>query len=102
MLLMKRITKGFSIPRTSSCEIITRGEIHDGDIVDVISPLFSSYDFTSKLTNISESFKIKVNFKNKESKYIKNNSVLVGTLVCEDNSLSELKLYIWNNWERGV
>lgn len=82
------------IPRTSRCVIVTQGEIHDGDIVEVLSPLFTSHNYTSKLVQISDSFKIMVQFKNKECKYIINNSTIEGTIVCEDNSLSSLELYV--------
>lgn len=43
------------IPKSSKCYITNRGDIHDGDIISVISPIFSSMDYSSRAVHLSES-----------------------------------------------
>lgn len=43
------------IPKSSKCYITNRGDIHDGDIISVISPIFSSMDYSSRAVQLSES-----------------------------------------------
>lgn len=56
MLLHNRSLKDMLVPKSSICYITTRGEIHDGDVISVISPVFSSMDYSSRAVHLSESF----------------------------------------------
>lgn len=43
------------IPKSSKCYITNRGVIKDGDVISVISPIFSSMDYSSRAVQLSES-----------------------------------------------
>jgi len=58
MLLQNRPIKDLLIPHSSRCYITNRGIINDGDIISVISPLFSSMDYSSRAVQLSESFDV--------------------------------------------
>lgn len=55
MLLHNRSLTDLLIPRSSKCYITNRGDIHDGDVISVISPIFSSMDYSSRAVQLSES-----------------------------------------------
>jgi len=85
MLLSKR-TDVFSIPHTSTCIIHTTGTIHDGDTIEISSPVFSSINFSTGAMNMSERFNVPIRILN-ESRSIENDGIITGTLVCDDNDV---------------
>lgn len=85
MLLSKR-TDIFSIPHTSTCIIHTNGTIHDGDTIEISSPVFSSINFSTGAMNMSERFNVPIRILN-ESRSIENDGNITGTLVCDDNDV---------------
>lgn len=81
----------FAVPHTSTCFIRTVGKIYDGDIVEVISPIFTSINFTSRMLNLSETFDIRIRITNDDG-FIENEKEYKGTLVCDDNDT--LHMYV--------
>lgn len=66
MLLHNRSLTDLLIPRSSKCYITNRGVIKDGDVISVISPIFSSMDYSSRAVQLSESFDVVFRTSNEE------------------------------------
>lgn len=79
----------FSIPLSSSCIIHTIGEIHDGDIVEITSPIFSSINYTSRAINMSDKISVPIKFMD-SNKYMDSEGNVKGTLMCDDNDISNM------------
>lgn len=58
MLLKNKQLRQILIPVSSKCYINNRGIIKDGDIISVMSPIFASINYTSKVTNLEDSFDV--------------------------------------------
>lgn len=86
MLLSGRVD-GLMIPETSSCIIHTTGEIKDGEIVSITSPVFTSYKFTSRDININDSFEVPIKVTNGIIINDAPDGSFIGTLVCFDNDV---------------
>lgn len=86
MLLQNR-DMTISIPHTSTCIIRTRDTIKDGDIVEIVSPVFSSVNYQSGSIELTELFKLPIRILN-ESRMIQNpQGDCKATLVCDDNDI---------------
>lgn len=81
----------FEVPHTSKCSIHTKGVINDGDVVTISSPVFGSIDFASRAINLSNTFTVIARVSDKS---ITNDSVLEGTLVCDDNNVFDMYVRI--------
>lgn len=82
------------IPHTSTCVIHTIGDINDGDVIEVSSPLFSSQVFTSYATVLSDKFEVVIRILNDE-KQISINDSINATLVCDDNDIFNMYVRIY-------
>jgi len=86
MLLQNR-QLSFKVPHTSTCIIKTRGHINDGDIVEIISPVFASANFQTGSITMTESFNFPIRILT-ESRSVENpNADMQATLVCDDNDV---------------
>ena len=85
-MLLSRRTDSFAIPHTSTCIIKTEGVIDNGDVVDVVSPVFASINFNSKAISMSETFKVPVRILNDERQII-SDGACYATLVCDDDDV---------------
>lgn len=84
----------FVIPHTSTCVIRTTGVLHNGDIVSVVSPVFTSTNFTSKDINMSNSFKVPLKLSNNTNCIDNTKGDLKATLVCDDNDIFNMYIKI--------
>lgn len=89
MLLTKNDMTAFHIPQRSKCTIATIGEIKDGDMVEIISPIFSSINFVKKEINTSSFLTVRVEMEGADSNRVisSDGNNIEGTLVCEDNDV---------------
>lgn len=86
MLLQNR-DMTIKVPHTSTCIIKTRGHINDGDIVEIISPVFASANFQTGSITMTESFNFPIRILT-ESRFVENpNADMQATLVCDDNDV---------------
>jgi len=58
MLLQNKGLRQVLIPVSSKCYINNRGLIKNGDIISVISPIFSSINYSSKAVNLDNTFEV--------------------------------------------
>lgn len=87
MLLSQR-GDSFSIPLTSTCIIHTKGLIHDGDVIEITSPIFASVNFQSRAIHMSDRINVIARIESDETKYLDpSKGGLRGTLVCKDNDI---------------
>lgn len=77
----------YHVPHTSTCIIHTTGDICDGDVVSVTSPVFSSINFVSGAINTSERFNVPIRVISHGGSVTNNQTdgSFKGTLVCDDN-----------------
>ena len=75
-----------TIPQSSTCIIKTEGELHEGDTVSVISPVFASTDFQSGSIVMTEAFDVPIHIDNEEHKIV-GDGQLEGILECQDNDV---------------
>lgn len=59
MLLQGKGLREVLIPLSSKCYINNRGVIRNGDIISVMSPIFSSINYSSGAINLDESFNVR-------------------------------------------
>jgi len=86
MLLQNR-QMSFKVPHTSTCIIKSRGHIEDGDIVEIVSPVFASANFQTGSITTTESFSAPIRILT-ESRCIENQDAnMQATLVCDDNDV---------------
>jgi hypothetical protein len=87
MLLQNRQLT-FKVPHTSTCIIRTRGHINDGDIVEVVSPVFASANFQTGSITMTETFNVPIRILT-ESRFIDNDDDVdtQASLVCDDNDI---------------
>lgn len=74
------------IPQASKCIIKTEGELRDGDIVSVISPVFASTDLQSGSIVMTEAFDVPIKIDNEEHKIVSDGN-LEGILESQDNDV---------------
>lgn len=87
-MLLSYHNEDFQIPHTSTCVIHTTGDIRDGDIITITSPIFTSTNYKSKAINMSDRFDVPVKLTgNKTSVHNSSDDTLYGTLVCNDNDV---------------
>ena len=58
MLLQNKALRAALIPLNSKCYINNRGLIKDGDIISVVSPIFSSINYSTKKIKLDDSFDV--------------------------------------------
>jgi hypothetical protein len=86
MLLQNR-QMSFKVPHTSTCIIRTRGHINDGDMVEIVSPVFASANFQTGSITMTETFNFPIRILT-ESRSVENpDANLHATLVCDDNDI---------------
>ena len=93
MLLQNRQTQ-FSIPHTSTCIIRTSGDIHDGDVISVVSPVFASTDFQSGSIKMTEEFDVPIRITNESRILYDTGEERRATLVCDDNDVFHMYVRI--------
>ncbi len=86
MLLQNR-KLNFKVPHTSTCIVKTTGVIQDGDVIDVVSPVFASVDFRSGSIETTESFKVPIVILNESRSFDNSTGDVHATLVCDDNDI---------------
>lgn len=86
MLLQAR-DMSIRVPHTSTCIIKTTGHIQDGDVVEVVSPVFSSIDFQSGSIVKTKSFQVPIHILTEERSIENPDGVYETTLVCDDNDI---------------
>lgn len=91
-MLLSTNNDEFVIPHTSSCIIRTQGEIKDGDLVEVLSVIFSSTEYSSRAVNIVNTLYVTARVLSGES--VMSDGDLVGTLVCDDNDVFSMYVRI--------
>lgn len=74
----------YNIPHTSTCHI-SEGTYHNGDMVTITSPIFSSIDFTSNQFYLSSGLEVRLQLQ-QESMVVPEGGMDV-TLVCDDNDV---------------
>jgi hypothetical protein len=82
----------YHVPHTSTCIIHTTGDIRDGDIISITSPIFTSINYVSGAMNISETFNVPIHILS-HGGFITNNQPdgsFTGTLVCDDNDTTSM------------
>lgn len=92
MLLSSR-KMSVTIPQSSTCIIKTVGELKDGDIVSVISPVFASADFQSGSIVTTETFDVPVYINNDEHKIVSDGN-LEGLLESQDNDVFDMRVTV--------
>ena len=93
MLLQNR-QLSFKVPHTSTCIIRTQGRINDGDVVEIISPVFASADFQTGSITTTETFNVPIRILT-ESRFIENpDASYEATLVCDDNDVFNMYVRI--------
>lgn len=94
MLLSQRGNQ-FHIPLTSTCVIHNKGPIHDGDVVEITSPIFASVNFSTKAIHMSDKISVIVHTESKSIiEHDPNNGELKGILVCNDNDIFNMYVKI--------
>lgn len=83
MILSNRVTK-FTVPHTSKCIVHTKGRIDDGNIIEISSPVFPSFDLTTNALNSTSTFNVPIKINN-SNRYIEIDEEFEATLVCDDN-----------------
>lgn len=87
MLLSQRGNQ-FDIPLTSTCIVHTEGPIHDGDVVEITSPIFASVNFSTKAIHMSDRISVTVHTEfDAIIEHDPSEGELKGTLVCSDNDI---------------
>lgn len=81
-------TDAFPIARASMCSVETKGTIKDGDIIEVVSPIFSSVNFKDRSLKTTSTMSV-------PAKIVSNNEGFVtdpttGTLICEDSDVDSM------------
>ena len=83
------------VPHTSTCIIKTKKErIYDGDVVEVVSPVFSSVDFQSGSIMTTETFQVPIHIFTDERMIQNPNGDYKATLVCDDNDIFHIYVRI--------
>lgn len=87
-MLLSSKQDSVSIAQTSTCYLLTTGEIHDGDIVNIVSPIFTSINYSSGAINLSEELEVPCKISN-DAKMITydGKNGYTGTLKCYDNDV---------------
>ena len=62
--------------------------IKDGDIIDVVSPIFSSVNFKDKSLKTTSTMSVLVKIISNDEGYVNNPET--GTLVCEDSDVNNM------------
>jgi len=86
------------------CIIHTKGIIHDGDTVEVTSPVFASVNFSSRAVNMSDRFNVVARI-SASGGSIENNlpdGEFKGTLKCDDNDVFHMYVEIYNEKEMMI
>ena len=85
-MLLSYYPKEFTVPHTSACLVTTTGMIVTGDLVDIVSPVFSSIDFSSGNVDLSSTLSVKVIVDN-EYDVTELSEATNATLVCDDGDI---------------
>ena len=80
--------EAFHVQRTSKCSIVTKGMIRDGDIIEVVSPIFSSVNFKDKSLKTSSTMMIPAKVISNDEGYVNNPET--GSLICEDSDVNNM------------
>ena len=83
MILSNRVSE-FVVPHTSTCIVHTHGTIKDGDMVEISSPVFPSFDLTTNALTSASKFNVPIKISNPAG-YIESTVDFEATLVCNDN-----------------
>lgn len=78
----------FHVPRTSKCNIISKGKINDGDTIEVVSPIFSSVNFKDKSLKTTSTVSVPAKIISNNDGYV--NNPATGTLICEDSDVNNM------------
>lgn len=78
--------KTFSLPLTSVCILCTKGLLNNGDIVEVISPLFPSMDYDMKTTHLTKTLSVPLRTQNP----IEGTGNLQAKLHCTDENIFDM------------
>ena len=85
----------YHVPHTSTCIIHTKGDICDGDLISITSPIFTSINYVSGAINTSETFNVKVRIMSKSTvTNDKPDGSFLGTLVCDDDDPTSMYVRI--------
>ena len=82
----------FVIPHTSSCTIRTKGEIKDGDSIEISSVIFSSTEYSSRAVNIGTTFYVTARVLSGNT--IVSDGNMKAILVCDDNDVFNMYVRI--------
>ena len=85
-MLLSYYPKEFTVPHTSACMVVTTGMIVTDDMVDIISPVFSSIDFSSGNVDLSSTLSVRVVVEN-EYQVTELSEAIQATLVCDDGDI---------------
>ena len=88
-MILSKTSTGFIVPHTSTCIVHTHGTIKDGDIVEVSSPVFPSFDLTTNALTSASKFSVRMKVSNANG-YIESDEDFEATLVCDDNDTIEM------------
>lgn len=84
----------FTVPHTSTCIIHTTGEIKDGDVITISSPVFASTNFTTGSINMRDRFDVVVRIPSGIFINDKPDGECKATLVCDDNDVFNMYVRI--------
>lgn len=95
-MLLSNKTDTFSIPHTSKCVVHTKGNINDGDVISISSPIFSSTNFLSMEINMSNTFDVVTKLRDPSQNIINDlpDGEFIATLVCDDNDIFNMYVRI--------
>lgn len=93
-MILSHRKQSFALPLTSKCIIHTTGELNDGDIVSVTSPVFSSVNFTSRAINTSETFDVVFHTSKTVVNDLKDGEFF-GRLEISDNDPFNMSVSVW-------
>ena len=93
-MLLSYYSTDVNIPHTSTCTIKSSGIISDGDMIEITSPLFSSINFTSDNTNLSDTLNVKVKLETHDGTNTEVYKDMEATLVCDDGDVNNMYVRI--------
>ena len=93
MLLSYR-TDSFAVPHTSTCIIHTTGEIKDGDMIDISSPIFTSTNFISRAIYMKETFSVVARVSSGSVINNEPDGSFKGIIVCDDDDVFNMYVRI--------
>jgi hypothetical protein len=89
-MILAHSNPSINLPEASTCVIKTKGVLRNGDMVDIVSPLFSSIRYVSGPVNISETLSVPL----RSNKTVKGTGKLKGILHCYDGSIFDMYVEI--------